>query len=108
MNDEVSRSLRWPAPQRRSIVELIADGVLDAELAALAWLLIENRLPIVVGALARGVGKTTVLEALLDFVPPAVRRVDLAGAAEDFAWLPEAAALGSVGRRQTHGTSAAI
>jgi hypothetical protein len=84
----------FPRPARRSIVELIAEGVLDAELAALAWLLIEARLPVVVGALARGVGKTTLLEALLDFLPGSVRRIDLAGVAEDFAWLPEAATLG--------------
>ena len=84
----------FPRPARRSIVERIAEGVLDAELAALAWLLIEARLPVVVGALARGVGKTTLLEALLDFLPGSVRRIDLAGVAEDFAWLPEAATLG--------------
>jgi hypothetical protein len=94
VNDTPGRPRAWPAPPRRSIVELIADGVLDAELAALAWLLIEARLPVVVGAMARGVGKTTLLEALLDFLPASVRRIDLAGAAEDFAWLPEAAALG--------------
>jgi hypothetical protein len=94
MDDRVSRISRWPAPRRRSIVELIADGILDAELAGLAWLLIEARLPIVVGALVRGVGKTTLLEALLDFMPAQVRRIDLAGQTEDFAWLPEAAALG--------------
>ena len=94
MADQPSRLLSAPTPQRRSIVELIDDGVLDAELAALAWLLIEARLPVVVGALARGVGKTTLLEALLDFLPGAVHRIDLAGEAEDFAWLPEAAALG--------------
>ena len=82
------------APPRRSIVELIVDGVLDAELAGLAWLLIEARLPIIVGALARGAGKTTLLEALLDFLPSPVRRIDLAGVSEDFRWLPEAAALG--------------
>jgi len=84
----------WPKPPRRSIVELIADGVLDAELAALAWLLVEARVPIVVAALARGVGKSTVLEALLDFLPASVRRIDLEGVEEDFGWLPEAAALG--------------
>lgn len=84
----------WPAPPRRSIAELIADGVLDAELAALAWLLIEARVPIVIGGLARGAGKTTLLEAVLDFLPASVRRIDLAGQAEGFAWLPEAAALG--------------
>jgi hypothetical protein len=94
VNDTLGRPRAWPAPPRRSIVELIADGVLDAELAALAWLLIEARLPVVIGAMARGVGKTTLLEALLDFLPASVRRIDLAGAGEDFAWLPEAAALG--------------
>ena len=94
MADQPIRRPAAPMPPRRSIVELIADGVLDAELAALAWLLIEARLPVVVGALARGVGKTTLLDALLDFLPASVRRIDLAGEAEDFAWLPEAAALG--------------
>jgi hypothetical protein len=94
MDEKLSQRGAWPAPARRSIVELIADGVLDAELAALAWLLLEARLPVVVGAMARGVGKTTLLEALLDFLPASVRRIDLAGAAEDFAWLPEAAMLG--------------
>jgi hypothetical protein len=82
------------APPRRSIVELIHRGVLDAELAALAWVLLEARLPLIVAGLARGAGKTTVFEALLDFLPVTARRVDLAGADEDFAWLPEAGTLG--------------
>lgn len=82
------------APPRRSIVELIATGVLDAELAALAWLLVEARLPVIVGGLARGAGKSTLLEALLDFLPLTARRIDLRGVDEDFAWLPEAEALG--------------
>ena len=69
-------------------------GVLDADLAALAWILVEARLPVIVAGLHQGAGKTTVLEALLDFVPGSTRRIDLAGAAEDFAWLPEAEALG--------------
>lgn len=81
-------------PPRRSIVELIAGGVLDAELAGLAWLLVEARLPLVVAGLHQGAGKTTLFEALLDFLPPTARRVDLAGEEEDFAWLPEAEALG--------------
>src|ERR1700755_1953552 len=81
-------------PPRRSIVELIGDGVLDAELAALAWILLEARMPLVVAGLAQGAGKTTLFEALLDFLPATVRRIDLAGSEEDFAWLPEASALG--------------
>jgi hypothetical protein len=82
------------APPHRSIVELIGSGVLDAELAALAWILVEARIPIIVAGLERGAGKTTVLEALLDFLPSTARRIDLAGASEDFAWLPEAEGLG--------------
>lgn len=95
MDDERLAWLRDAiAPPRRSIVELIAAGVLDAELAALAWILVEARLPLVVGGLARGAGKTTLLEALLDGLPATVRRIDLRGVEEDFAWLPEAESLG--------------
>src|SRR5690242_21501741 len=94
MRDHLAAFHRMATPPRRSIVELVAGRVLDAELAGLAWLLIEARLPVVVAGLARNVGKTTLLEALLDFLPPTARRVDLSGADEDFAWLPEAAALG--------------
>lgn len=82
------------SPPRRSIVELIDGGVLDAELAALAWILLEARVPLVVAGLEQGAGKTTLLEALLDFLPPTARRIDLAGSVEDFAWLPEAETLG--------------
>lgn len=42
-----------PAP---SLVELIARGVLDAELAALVWVLVEGRIPLVVAAPADRVG----------------------------------------------------
>jgi hypothetical protein len=94
MDDRLARIRAAPVPRRRSIVELISDGVLDADLAGLAWLLVEARVPVVVAALQRGVGKSTILEALLDFLPRGVERVDLRGDEEDFAWLPEAASLG--------------
>ncbi len=89
----------WAAPWRaepaspRSIVELLAAGVLDTELAALLWLLVEARLPIVVAG-PFGAGRTTLLTALLDFLPADARPVPLAGAEEDFDWLPEAPELG--------------
>ena len=81
-------------PEPRSIVELIRTGTLDAELAATLWVLIEGRVPIVVAARDQGAGKTTVLHALLDFLPLGARRVELAGAAETFDWLPQASELG--------------
>jgi hypothetical protein len=94
MDDRLAWLRSLTTPPRRSIVELIAEGELDAELAALAWLLLEARVPLVVAGLAQGAGKTTLFEALLDFLPSTARRIDLAGFAEDFAWLPEAATLG--------------
>lgn len=76
------------------MTELIRAGTLDAELAATLWLLIEGRVPIVVGAGAPGVGKTTLLDALLMFLPAGVRTMELAGATETFDWLPQAPELG--------------
>ena len=91
--------------ETRSIVELIKAGTLDAELAAQLWLLVEARVPIVVAALAQGVGKSTLLHALLDFLPPDVRVMELAGETETFAWLPQATELGWPGvARPTPGT----
>jgi hypothetical protein len=80
-------------PRPRSIVELLRDRVLDAELASLLWLLLEARLPVVVVGPV-GAGRTTLLTALLDFLLADARPVPLAGAEEDFEWLPEAPELG--------------
>ncbi len=81
-------------PDSRSIVELIRAGTLDAELAATVWLLVEARVPLLVAAEGQGAGKTTLLRALLDFVAPETRVVELAGASETFEWLPHASELG--------------
>jgi hypothetical protein len=88
--------LPWPLgpAERRSIVRLIGDGTLDAGLAALLWLSVGARLPVVVAAGPRGTGKSTILDAVLAFLPPAVSWRVLAGYAEDFEWLPEAPTLG--------------
>ena len=75
-------AIRHVPPTPRSIVELIRAGTLDAELAATLWLLVEGRVPLIVGARARLVGKSTLLEALLMFLPPGVRTVELEGAME--------------------------
>ncbi|MEP6639421.1 MAG: hypothetical protein ABJC39_08735 [Chloroflexota bacterium] len=84
-------------PEPRSIVELIASGTLDAELAAELWLLVEARIPILVAAGPGGSGKSTLLTALLDFLPAETRVVELAGDAETFEWLPQASDLGWAG-----------
>jgi hypothetical protein len=89
---------RWAVrpvlPQPRSVVELISTGTLDAELAATLWVLIEGRVPLIVGADTPGAGSSTLLAALLDFVPRTVRVIEIAGADETFDWLPQASELG--------------
>jgi flagellar protein FlaI len=87
-------AVRPVVPQPRSVVELISTGTLDAELAATLWILIEGRVPLIVAADAPGTGSSTLLAALLDFIPPTVRVVDVAGATETFDWLPQASELG--------------
>lgn len=103
MADNPAGPGRWAVrpvlPQPRSVVELISTGTLDAELAATLWVLIEGRVPLIVAADAPGTGSSTLLAALLDFVPPTVRVVEIAGAAETFDWLPQASELGWERRR---------
>jgi hypothetical protein len=84
----------WAPPNPLSITRIIASGSMDAELAALLWLLLEARVPIVVAAEAPLAGKSTTLTALLDFLPRGIRRLFLRGWAEDFSWLPQASDLG--------------
>jgi hypothetical protein len=68
-------------------VSLIREKVLDAELGALLWLLLEGHVPLVVAAAAPGTGRSTLLEAVLAFLPPSTRRVPLTGRAEQYAVL---------------------
>ena len=74
-------------PAGLSIVELIESGDLDARTAALAWLTLERHGSVLIAALPQRAGKTTLLGALLDLLPPSQARVHLAGGAETFAFL---------------------
>jgi hypothetical protein len=68
------------------VPELITAGSLDASLAALLWVALERRASVIVAAGPNGAGKTVTLTALLDFLPPEVRRIHLQGMAEGFAF----------------------
>jgi hypothetical protein len=57
-----------------SLPRLVAAGVLDAQLAALAWLLLEDGVPVHVGGPGRG-GRDVLLDALVAALP-ADRRPD--------------------------------
>ncbi len=92
--DRAGWAFRPVPPTPRSIVELLRDGTLDAELAATLWVLLEGRVPIIIAASEGRVGKTTLLTALLDFLPAGVTIRQLAGVSETFDWLPQASELG--------------
>ena len=77
-----------------SLESLLRDSAIDAELGALASMLVEARVPVIVAGDIDASTRARVLDAFLGELPDDVRRVELAGPTEDFAWLPEAEALG--------------
>jgi len=64
-----------------SIIDLLEVGTFTTELAAYALATISNGASFLVGALPGGAGKTTVMGALLNFVPPGVELSAADGAA---------------------------
>lgn len=73
------------SPERRfSVVDLLQHGNLDARIAAFLWMAIESRASLVVSATLEDAGKTTMLTALLDFLPPEVETLYLRGWYERF------------------------
>jgi hypothetical protein len=79
----------WSTPAPRNLDDLAADGLLSTELASLLKTLIGARASIVVAAGLSGVGKTTFLTALLDYLPENSTRVYVRGCYEPFDFLAE-------------------
>jgi hypothetical protein len=70
-----------------SVAQLIAAGSLDARTAALLWVLIERHQSLIVSGPTDptpGIGKTTTLNALLEFLPVGTTLVYTMGMYEDF------------------------
>jgi hypothetical protein len=72
-----------------SIVELISRGALDEQVAAFLWIALERHASLIVAATPQEAGKTTMLTALLDFLPPETERIYLRGWYERFEFLNE-------------------
>jgi hypothetical protein len=70
-----------------SILDVVSSGAIDFKLAGLLWLFMERRASVLVAAGPAFAGKTTILHALLDFLPPGIRQVTLAGYDDDFRFL---------------------
>ena len=79
----------WQAPAPRGIADLLRDETIDSWSAANLWAALARRQSLAVVAGGSGVGKTTLLTALLDFLPPGTRRVYLRGCFETFAFLSD-------------------
>lgn len=77
----------WTPPEPRSLLWLIERGALDLRLAAFLSLAIEARASMIVVAEPHEAGKTTLLTALLDFLPDAMQPVYLRGWYERFSFL---------------------
>jgi hypothetical protein len=81
----------WQVPEPRDIAELLRDETIDSWTAANLWAALARRRSLVVVAGESEVGKTTLLSALLDFLPPNTRRVYPRGCFESFAFLSDPA-----------------
>jgi type IV secretory pathway ATPase VirB11/archaellum biosynthesis ATPase len=85
---------RWWANQRfaqpnegLSILDLVDSGTIDCRLSSLLWILMEQRTSVLVAAGPSYAGKTTLLHATLDFLPPDLEQIALRGYYEDFKFL---------------------
>ena len=77
----------WPfrrIDENLSILDVVKFGTIDYKLAGLLWFLMEHRASALVVAGPIWAGKTTLLHALLDFLPPEIEQVSLRGYEEDF------------------------
>ena len=81
----------WSPPAPRTVIDLLHQGVFPVPVAALLWALLARRASLAVVAGPSGAGKTTVLTALLDFLPAGTRRFYLRGCYESFAFLDDPA-----------------
>jgi hypothetical protein len=86
----MARTVKWlgfpfrDIPEDLSVLDIIKFGTIDYKLAGLFWLLMEQRASVIVAAGPAWVGKTTMLNAMLDFLPPGVEMCFLQGYYEDF------------------------
>ncbi len=81
------RMWHYESDRPLSVAQLIAAGSVDARTAALLWLLVERHQSVIVAGPTDptpGVGKTTTLNALLDFLPVGSTLVYTTGMYEDF------------------------
>jgi hypothetical protein len=79
----------WAPPNPMSAVELIATPALDSRLMATLWAVVHRRRSVMLSSEAPQAGKTTLLSALVDFLPDDTTGIFVRGWWEDYDWLDE-------------------
>ena len=79
----------WSPPTPMSAVELIGTPAIDSRLMATLWAVVGRRRSVMLSSEAPQAGKTTLLSALVDFLPNGTTGIFVRGWWEEFDWLDE-------------------
>ncbi len=79
----------WEPPTPMSAVELIGTPTIDSRLMATLWAAVSRRRGVMLSSEAPQAGKTTMLSALVDFLPEDTTGIFVRGWAEEYDWLDE-------------------
>jgi hypothetical protein len=79
----------WVPPTPMSAVELLATPTVDSRLMATLWAVVSRRRSVMLSSEAPQAGKTTLLSALVDFLPDDTTGIFVRGWWEEYDWLDE-------------------
>ena len=79
----------WAPPTPMSAVELIGTPSIDARLMGTLWAVVSRRRSVMLSSEAPQAGKTTLLSALVDFLPTDTTGIFVRGWWEEYDWLDE-------------------
>jgi hypothetical protein len=79
----------WEPPNPMSAVELIGTPTIDSRLMATLWAVVSRRRSVMLSSEAPQAGKTTLLSALVDFLPEGTTGIFVRGWWEEYDWLDE-------------------
>jgi hypothetical protein len=79
----------WTPPTPMSAVELVGTPTIDSRLMATLWAVVARRRSVMLSSEAPQAGKTTLLSALVDFLPPDTTGIFVRGWWEAYDWIDE-------------------
>jgi hypothetical protein len=79
----------WEPPTPMSAVELIGTPTIDSRLMATLWAVVSRRRSVMLSSEAPQAGKTTLLSALVDFLPEDTTGIFVRGWWEEYDWLDQ-------------------